>query len=212
MTDDSHQPLFAVPDSAFAGDAADGRTMRRRRNRDAVIDALIELIREGDLAPTVARIADRAAVSHRSIFRYFDDLNDLARAAIETELRRALLMGALAEPGQGTLDDRIEAIVTKHLAILAQTHMLGRVARARMIAIPEVERGLALVNEYRLAQLRQHFATELDAMDEARRQATLTALLMTVGFESYDIQLRNLDLTPDEIADNWRITLRSLLT
>lgn len=212
MTDDSHQPLLAAPDSAFGGDAADGRTMRRRRNRDAVIEALIELIREGDLAPTVDRIADRAAVSHRSIFRYFDDLNDLARAAIDTELRRGVLMGALADPGKGSLDDRIEAIVTKHLAILAQTHMLGRVARARMIAIPEVERGLALVNEYRLGQLRQHFAPELDAMDEDCQEAILTALLMTVGFESYDIQLRNLDLTPDEIAENWRITLRALLS
>ncbi len=63
--------------------AVDGRTMRRTRNRSAVITALLDMIREGDLHPGAAEIAERAGVSHRSIFRYFDDLDDLVRTAID---------------------------------------------------------------------------------------------------------------------------------
>ena len=197
------------PDPVQGYEGTDGRTMRRRRNRDAVIAALVGLIREGDLSPTVAKIADRAAVSHRSIFRYFDDLNDLSRAAIESELRRALLLGALPDPGQGGLHDRIEAMITTNLAILEQTHLLARVAQTKAIAIPEVDRGIAMVHDFRREQLGHLFAPELDVMDPARREAILTALTSVVGFDSYDMQLRRLDLTPDEIGNNWRIALRT---
>ena len=91
-------------------DEGDGRSLRRKRNRDAVISALIDLIQEGNLTPTVAKIADRAAVSHRSVFRYFDDLNDLARTAIETEFRKTWPLSVITNVGEGPLDERIDAL------------------------------------------------------------------------------------------------------
>ena len=80
-----------------------------------------------------------------------------------------------------------------------------------MIDIPEIDRGLSNITEFRLEQLRCQFAPELDAMDDARRDAILTAIAMTAGFESYDMQLRTLERTPEAIGHNWRITLHTLL-
>lgn len=192
--------------------AFDGRTMRRRRNRDAVITALIELIREGDLTPTVAKIADRAAVSHRSIFRYFEDLDDLARTAIETEFRNAWPLSVIPDVGQGTLEHRIGQIIEKQIANLKRMHALGRVARSRSIELPEVDRGLSTIVEFRRDQIKRQFAPELEAMDDERRQAITTAVLLVLGFDSYDLQARVLGYEAAEIESAWRISLHSLLS
>ena len=44
-------------------DLVDGRVARANRTRIAVVDALLQLIDEGDLRPTAARIAEQAAVA-----------------------------------------------------------------------------------------------------------------------------------------------------
>ncbi|HRE00682.1 MAG TPA: TetR family transcriptional regulator, partial [Ilumatobacteraceae bacterium] len=61
----------------------DGRRGRRDRNRDAVVDALLTLYHDGVLEPSADAIAEQAGLSARSLFRYFDDLDDLQRAAVE---------------------------------------------------------------------------------------------------------------------------------
>ena len=55
----------------------DGRHERRARNRDAVVDALLALVGDGDLAPSAEAVAARAGLSSRSLFRYFADTEAL---------------------------------------------------------------------------------------------------------------------------------------
>src|SRR5688500_3891186 len=64
----------------------DGRRLRRQQNREAVIDALIELFEEGSYTPSSAEVAERAGISPRSLFRYFDDVDDLNRAAVDRHI------------------------------------------------------------------------------------------------------------------------------
>ena len=66
----------------------DGRRQRRERNRDAVVDALLAIVADGDLAPSADAVAARAGLSTRSLFRYFDDVDDLCRAAIARQHER----------------------------------------------------------------------------------------------------------------------------
>src|SRR3546814_17871460 len=70
----------ASPPDASA--TTDGRSLRRDRNRMAVIDAVLALYDSGNLAPSSDDIAERAGPSVRSVFRYFDDVDDMLRAAI----------------------------------------------------------------------------------------------------------------------------------
>src|SRR3954453_13794383 len=81
----------------------DGRRLRRGENRAAVLDALTALFGEGVYQPSTNQIADLAGISPRSLFRYFDDVDDLNHAAIERELERArpLLHVGIA-PGAST--------------------------------------------------------------------------------------------------------------
>ena len=53
-----------LPDAPPA--PTDGRTLRSLRTREAIVDATIALLEQGDLRPTAPRVADQAGVSVRS--------------------------------------------------------------------------------------------------------------------------------------------------
>src|SRR6187431_377481 len=103
--------MHAVEDISDLDDVdthVDGRSLRRERNREAVIEAFLALVREGNYDPGGAEIAERAGVSHRSVFRYFDDLADLMVTAVIREVQRVMPLATLDRVGEGTFDDRLE--------------------------------------------------------------------------------------------------------
>ena len=55
----------------------DGRAARALRTRQAVAEALLSLLEEGELRPTSRMIAEKAGVSERTIFQHFEDLETL---------------------------------------------------------------------------------------------------------------------------------------
>src|SRR3954447_21192752 len=95
----------------------DGRTARAQRTRQAVVDSLLELVREGDLRPTAPRIAARAGVSLRSVFQHFADREALFLAAAERQEHEILEM-VQRLPADGTLDERVEAFVVQRCRVL----------------------------------------------------------------------------------------------
>lgn len=189
----------------------DGRRQRRRRNREAVIRALLDLIEEGDIDPTVGAIADRAGVSHRSVFRYFDDLNDLGRTAIEQQFRETLPLGVIPGVGTGPFDERVTAIVEARLRVYTRTARLWRVAVVKAPRIPEVERGLQMVNDVLADQVRRHFATELDRLPGDEATAVADALTSLLSFEAYDLQVRLFDRDVDQLRRQWTLAVHRLL-
>jgi AcrR family transcriptional regulator len=78
---------------APAAEETDGRRRRSRDSRARVVAALLDLVREGDVAPSAERVAARASVGLRTVFRHFNDMDSLYRemsATIESELATAL--------------------------------------------------------------------------------------------------------------------------
>ena len=59
----------------------DGRTARSERTRNAIVEAHLRLIQEGDLRPTADRIAKVAGVSLRALWRHFADMEALFSAS-----------------------------------------------------------------------------------------------------------------------------------
>jgi AcrR family transcriptional regulator len=68
-----------APSAAPVADSEppDGRRLRSERSRTQIIKALFALIREGDMSPSAARVAERAAVGARTVFRHFEDMDSL---------------------------------------------------------------------------------------------------------------------------------------
>lgn len=89
-------------------DKRDGRRERSARTHRAIVAALIDLIEEGNLAPTAAQIAKRAAVAVRSIRQHFPSREDLFVAAVEEHARRLAPLRTYVD-ARWPLDQRVAA-------------------------------------------------------------------------------------------------------
>ena len=58
---------------------ADGRRERSRSSRIKIVAAMLDLVGKGDVSPSAARVAEVAGVGLRSVFRHFDDMDELYR-------------------------------------------------------------------------------------------------------------------------------------
>lgn len=55
----------------------DGRKERSRSSRGKIVQAMIDLVADGDPNPSAAKVAETAGVGLRSVFRHFDDKDSI---------------------------------------------------------------------------------------------------------------------------------------
>jgi AcrR family transcriptional regulator len=164
----------------------DGRRLRREQNRDAVLDALVQLFDEGDYQPTADEVAARAGISPRSLFRYFEDVDDLARAAIERELQaNAAKLRLEVDPG-APLDERITAVVNRRLELWEAVAPTARAARACAHRNHTVAGQLRVRRQLFRDQVAAAFAPEL-----AKDPAALAVADVLCSFESVELLRRD---------------------
>jgi AcrR family transcriptional regulator len=60
-------------------DCPDGRRARSRSSRAKIVSAMLDIVGNGDVNPSAARVAEVAGVGLRSVFRHFDDMDGLYR-------------------------------------------------------------------------------------------------------------------------------------
>ena len=85
------KPKLSVVGNDRGNDAGDvdGRRRRSVRSRQRIVEALLGLIRDGEMHPSAAQVAQKAGVSLRTVFRHFEDMESLNRemgAIIEDEI------------------------------------------------------------------------------------------------------------------------------
>ncbi len=189
----------------------DGRRASRERNRLAVVDALLDLYAEGNLRPGAELVAERSGVSRRSVFRYFDDRDDLDRTAIERQQQRVWHLVEIADVGEGPLHDRIARIAEQRVALFAAMYPAARVARLRAPFYPVIAEQLEQSRQLYALQVELHFAIELNGLDDATRALTLAAADAICSFELFDfLCARGLDAPG--IARTMRLALVGLFS
>ena len=63
---------------------ADGRRERSRFSHAKIVQALLDLVAQGNISPSAAEVADAAGVGLRSVFRHFDDMDSLYQAMTQS--------------------------------------------------------------------------------------------------------------------------------
>ncbi|MEM9570634.1 MAG: TetR/AcrR family transcriptional regulator [Pseudomonadota bacterium] len=96
----SATPRKKNPWPAFHADSQDGRRQRSDRSRRKIIEAMFELLREGNMAPTAVEVADRAKVGLRTVFRHFEDMESIFEEM--TDELKSVVMPALLAPLEAT--------------------------------------------------------------------------------------------------------------
>lgn len=163
----------------------DGRVARSRRTRDAIVEACISLVEEGDLKPTTPRIAERAGVSVRSVFQHFEGLEQLFAAVADRVVHRVALLILPIDPTL-PLAERIARYAEQRAAILEQ---LGPMRRAALVHGPFSEEITARVRDGHLF-LRLHtaevFEPELAPLSTSRVEEVLDVLDTILSWPSWD--------------------------
>jgi AcrR family transcriptional regulator len=192
-------------------DTADGRTARRERNRELVLDAVLALFAEGHLTPAPVQVAERSGVSLRSVFRYYEDTGALLRAAMGRQLELVRPLREIPDLGTGPFEDRVERYVAAQLRLyraIAPTARAGLVRAATNDAIAE---RFAAARRERHEQIAAMFDPELQAMSPAARRTTLAVIDTMFQFESVEHLHERLHLDDSDTAGALGHTLRTLL-
>jgi AcrR family transcriptional regulator len=156
--------------SAEAG-VVDGRRARSERSKQAIIDASLALMEEGNLIPTAQQISDRAGVGIRSFFRHFEDMDTLF-ATIDEQTRDTTEALYIGGDRQGTLEERILHAVERRAAgfeeqrnmILSTAAQLWRSETLRR-NYARYQRGLRKDLEDWLPEVKQLARTRREAVD-----------------------------------------------
>ena len=147
----------------------DGRALRGARNREKIVDALLELVREGELLPTAEQVSQRAGVGTRTVFRHFDDMENLngeVQAAIKLEIDPLL-----GEPrSTGTLAQRAQAMIERRIAIFERIAPFMRSGDIQRWNTPFLQRNHAESTRRMRADLLR-WLPELADVDDDRLEA-----------------------------------------
>jgi AcrR family transcriptional regulator len=175
--------------------ATDGRHRRSLRSREAVVDALLDLLAETGDSPSAQAVAERAEVSLRTVFRHFDDVDSLFAAAVAQQIER---VGALFEPlpAAGDLRTRLAALVDHRAQLFEQIAPVRRAA-LRRDGHDAIAAWLARSNALLRQQVTMQLAAELDGVSDAVRERTVEALDVMTGFQAWDSMRRDQRLDVD---------------
>jgi AcrR family transcriptional regulator len=164
----------------------DGRRARAERNRDAVVEAILDLLCAGVQHPTAEAIAERSGVSVRSVFRHFDDLESLHAAAVDRHSDR---IRDLFEPphADGSLASRIDALAARRSRLFEAMTPVRRVGERLRGRSPVIDERLAFARELLRDQVATLFAPELQREAGAARRDLLDAVEAATSWSNWNL-------------------------
>jgi TetR/AcrR family transcriptional regulator, regulator of autoinduction and epiphytic fitness len=190
--------------------ARDGRTVRAERTRQALVDALLALLYEGQLQPTAERIAQRAGVSERSLFQHFADRDALYQAVAVQQYERIVPTLEPIDPSL-PLPERIEAFVEQRARLL---ETVTPVRRAALLLEPEsevVSNWLQTTRRQKAREVERVFRAELEQFPQTERGVLLAALVAASAWTSWEALRAHQRLSVDRSRAAMRATLTALL-
>lgn len=197
MADNGVEDVRAADESEDDAAEIDGRSARRDRNLDAVMDATIALIADGSNAPTAVQVAARSGVSQRSVNRYFGDVRTLQNAAVIREVGRGMPLFRIHAIGTGSRDHRVRELVEVRVRAHETIGPIARAATSYARTSKFIHGQMAMVRTLQDDQIEKQFATELNAMEPEQRSAMLMALGVLLQFPTLDYYLTERALTVD---------------
>jgi AcrR family transcriptional regulator len=161
---------------------SDGRVARGERTYDAIAEALLSLLNDGNTSPSGRDIAERAGVSLRSVFQHFEDIESVYA---EVAARQEVIIRGFLVPLDPLLplSERVDRIVEMRdqmyavVAPVRRSMILHRSSRTSQA----VRKGMMLLQRAQRNQLAETFPEEL--ADDERR---LLQIDVWLSFETWD--------------------------
>ncbi len=188
----------------------DGRRARSERSQAALIDALLQLLRESGEVPSSRQIAETAGVTQRTLFNHFEHLGQLFAAAQEDQLRR--VMDTLPSVGpEGPFEHRLDRYVAGMSDVLEENAPIYWIAYTRANDVPDVAEMIEVGRELGRAMLERTFAPELDQMTTSDRTAVFDALELSMSAVAWHLRREMQELSVEAATAAVRLECARLL-
>ncbi|MBB83359.1 MAG: hypothetical protein CL931_06070 [Deltaproteobacteria bacterium] len=163
-----------------ADNPTDGRIQRSERSRETIVQALLDLVGDGNLQPTAQQVAAQADVGVRTVFRHFSDMDTLF-AAMNDRLIEELRPLFARKPQAGSLDDRAAGLLAARFEVFDRATPYMRSATLQRANSTFLQEEHAQTVRTMRADLR-FWLPELDGCETAIADALEVAL----SFETWD--------------------------
>lgn len=146
---------------------SDGRVIRGKRSREAIVGAMLDLIREGVARPSSMQIADRAGVTQRTLFNHFADVPTLMGEVVAAQVE------FVRQNIPQTPDPSLPVEVRSLKFFEGLGDLLDAMAPVRIAAysfpvqLPAMDTGVEMVRGLLREALAQTFAPELAGLASA---------------------------------------------
>lgn len=170
------EAIAAMSETAQARDG-DGRAARRTANREKIVAAFLELVREGLPSPGAQAVAERAGVSPRTVFRCFQDLETLYREIV-VALREEFLPRARIDLDTPDRTERLSRLTANRASMFADMEPFRNAAETHRHLSDALSRDHAFL----VAMERERLATAIDP-DGALAPDTVEALNAVTSFD-----------------------------
>lgn len=170
----------------------DGRTLRSVKNKERIIAAAFRLCKRGNLWPTVQQVADEAELGLRTVFRLFNDVDNLYASFnqhLHSHYERAFREGNR----EGPLPKRLKNLVEHRCNLYQELDPFFRSTMATEWRIPVALRQYRETVREWDEDIHQ-WLPELSSFAPERRDAVYLAL----SFENWNRLTRYMERSPSQ--------------
>lgn len=205
------KPTRVSADEHLDEERVDGRNLRRERNIAAVISAVLEMLEEETLTPTIERAAERSGLSLRSVYRYFPDQDSLTQAAIDELWRRGQAEAYLSSIGRGPFEQRVLQFAEMRVRLYERVGPAFRAGRLRAPTCVPIREDLERTRRALSDQFELQFKPEIAALPAGLRTVRRTTVDVMSQLEVIDQLRRSRRLTVQESIDVVADAIRTAL-
>lgn len=170
----------------------DGRRERGRSSYKRIVEAMMELIVEGDLSPSAARVAEEAGIGLRTVFRHFDDMDALYAEITRTIIQRVMPIVTAPYPDQPWRIN-IGELVRRRVEVFETTLPFRLAANIKRYQSP------FLMGQYsRVVMLERELIVRLLPASVRTDRIGVEALCAALSFQTWRTLRHDQSLSPDE--------------
>lgn len=203
--------LVRMVDPTLIEDAsADGRELRSRRTRVAIVESWLDLVEGGNTSPTAREIADRAGIGLRTVFQHFGDMEALYSSAAALHLER--IAPFLELYPTGSFADRVEMFCAHRKRLFERITPVRRAAMHRAMSAPDVGSMLHIADQGFASLVWSCFEPELASISDPSSAATIKLASATaLSWTAWEYLRTSAKLSSSGAADVFAVSCDRLL-
>ena len=203
--------------SATSRTDPDPRANQKERTRTAIVDAAVELVREGEI-PTIAATAERAKVSRATAYRYFATQDDLSDEIASHHPAIAAIEETVASLSGDDVEERLlEVLDTYNGSVVAYEAHMRTILRSfqenwlRSEQGRDAHRGSPYMRSPARIRWLDEALRPLTGLAPQQRTRLEAALALTLGIEAFIVMTDVCRLDHDEALATLRWAATALL-